>query len=297
MYSIIRQKEASMEEKHFIINYYKNADSGIHMQKIKNSVDAQTAHSHAYFQIYYVLQGSLVHMTENRVSHLTKGDAFIIPPGKTHSICELKDALFYTFSFTKESLETNYKALLIVTQFLQDLSNQDQVHARISIKNDNLLFVETLLEKMYQEFDEKQIGYIDAIRAYATALLTILARYHFENAPLTIPNANNRARILSCMEFIDTNFAESLTLSDMAKWSAISKSEFCRQFLDLSGMTFQNYLHSARIKHASTLIRKNYSISSIYSLCGYNDFSTFYRNFKKIMGCSPSKYRHLSNDT
>ena len=42
-----------MEKKHLLITYYKNMDSGIHVQKINNSLVAQTPHSHAYFQIYY----------------------------------------------------------------------------------------------------------------------------------------------------------------------------------------------------------------------------------------------------
>lgn len=283
-----------MQEKRFIINYYKNADSGIHIQRIKNSEIALTPHSHEYFQIYYILQGSLIHVTGNGTSTLTKGDAFIIPPGCTHSIQEQKDTLFYTFSFTKESLEPTYNSIPLVTQFLQDLNSNGNVHAKISIKNDNLLFVEELMEKMHREFEEKQIGYSDALHTYATALLIILARYHFENAPLTIPKSSNRARIISSMEFIDANFTKQLTLDDMAKWTAMSKSEFCRQFLEFSGTTFQKYLHSARINHAATLIKKDYSISAVHTLCGYNDFSTFYRNFKKIMGCSPMQYRKIS---
>lgn len=285
-----------MEEKRFIINYYKNADSGIHIQKIKNSVDAQKPHSHEYFQIYYVLQGSLLHITEKSQYRLAKGDAFIIPPKKTHSIHTESDSLFYTFSFTEESLDSNRHSFPLAAQFLKDLGEGKSLPDKISVPNEALLFVESLIDKMHCEFQEKQIGYIEVIRASAVILLTHLARYHFESAPLSIPQANNRARILSCIKFIDANFTESLTLNDMAKWAAMSKSEFCRHFLDLSGTTFQKYLHTARIKHAVALIQKNYSISSLYALCGYNDFSTFYRNFKRIMGCSPCQYRKISEN-
>ena len=38
-------------------------------------------------------------------------------------------------------------------------------------------------------------------------------------------------------------------------------------------------------------IEDGYKITAIYGLCGYNDFTTFYRNFKKIMGCSAEEYR------
>lgn len=278
-----------MEKKHFLITYYKNTDSGIHIQKINNSLPAQSPHSHEYFQIYYVLKGSLTHVVGDKEFSLNKGDVFIIPPKCTHKICQPKDALFYTFSFTAESLEANYKSLFLVSQFLQGLEKNYDDPLKISIKK-HTIWIENLLEILHKEFEHKQVGYIDAIRAYATGLLILLARDQFEKVSFSIPKSSNRLQILSCMEFIDTHFAEPLTLNDMAKWSAMSKSEFCRQFLSISGTTFQKYLHSARIKHATKLIKQDYNISSIYCLCGYNDFSTFFRNFKKIMGCSPMQY-------
>ena len=105
-----------MEDRRLIINYYKNSDSGIHIQKIGHSSDAEQTHSHEYFQLYYVLQGSLLHITGDRSCHLKKGDAFIIPPGITHRIAEQTDSLFYTFSFTRESLESNCNSVVLLSQ-------------------------------------------------------------------------------------------------------------------------------------------------------------------------------------
>ena len=280
-----------MIEKHFILSYYKNADSGFYIQRITNSAEAQKTHSHEYYQIYYILQGSLTHITEHGASKLIKGDAFILPPNCRHSIEEVKNAVFYTLSFTKESLETDKKSQLLIFRFFKDLESFDHMHAKIPIKSDQLLLVESLLERLNAEFYEKQIGYGDAMRAYLTLILTVLARAHFENAPLTISDANSRGRIASCVSYIDANLSEPLTLSDMARFCAMSKSEFCKQFSTVSGTTFGTYLHRARIHRAARLIRENYDIGAVYSLCGYNDFSTFYRNFKKIMGCAPSQYK------
>ena len=285
-----------MEERHFIISYYKNEDSGIHIQKIKSSELARSTHSHEYFQIYYVLRGSLLHVTEGNRGRLVKGDAFVIPPQKTHSVADEEDALFYTFSFTKEGLRSDYQTFPLVNRLLQDLCTLDSLPAKISIQSEEILFVEGLMEKMLREFQEKPLGYIDVIRACAVILLTVLARHHFESAPLSIPQSSNRARILACIKFIDESFAEDLTLGDMAKWCTMSKSEFCKQFSSLSGTTFQKYLHSARIKHAVALLQGGRSASTVYSLCGYNDFSTFHRNFKRIMGCTPLQYRKMSKD-
>jgi AraC-like DNA-binding protein len=278
-------------EKHFILNYYKNADCGIHIQKISDSSEAQKTHSHGYFQIYYILQGSLTHMTERESSRLSRGDAFIIPPNRTHSISNLENALFYTVSFAEESLSGASGSLLLIHRFLESLRGGGNLHARIEIKNEQISLVENLLDKLLSEFDGKEIGYGDTVRAYLTIVLTILARAHFEKVPLTMSESHGRERIAACMAYIDENYAEPLALSDMAKWCAMSKSEFCKQFYNMSGATFSHYLNSVRIRRAVKLLESNHSITSVQILCGYNDFSTLYRNFKKIMGCSPLQYR------
>ena len=49
---------------------------------------------------------------------------------------------------------------------------------------------------------------------------------------------------------------------------------------------------SYEIKAEEYLIKKGYKITAIYGLCGYDDFTTFYRNFKKIIGVSPKEYKN-----
>lgn len=45
-----------------------------------------------------------------------------------------------------------------------------------------------------------------------------------------------------------------------------------------------------RIRNAAQRIRAGEKITAVCQLCGYRDFSTFYRNFMKIMGVFPAQY-------
>ena len=55
----------------------------------------------------------------------------------------------------------------------------------------------------------------------------------------------------------------------------------------------QKYITHKCIKEAQILIRTHpeKSISQIVAKTGYQDDSTFYRNFVRITGVSPSKYK------
>lgn len=280
-----------MKKKHFVISYYKNADCGIHIQKIENSTEATMPHSHSYFQIYYIVRGSLTHTTETGTSRLAVGDAFIVPPGRSHSIREPENALFYTFSFTEESLNQSYKPLALVSDFLETVKCTNELRPKIKLHADSVIFVENLLSTMLTEFTKKQPGYTDVLRSYATVLLTVLARHYFLSSDITVSASDNRARMRYCVKYIDENACEPLNLTDIAKWCALSKTAFCKQFSELTGTTFVKYLNRVRINRAIILIEKGCKISAVDGLCGYNDFSTFYRNFKKVTGKSPEEYK------
>ena len=78
----------------------------------------------------------------------------------------------------------------------------------------------------------------------------------------------------------------------MARRSAMSVGNFCNAFITITGHSFKKYLNLKRIEYSVSLIKKNYPLTTIYSLLGYNDYSTFNRNFKKIMGVSPLTYKN-----
>ena len=87
---------------------------------------------------------------------------------------------------------------------------------------------------------------------------------------------------------------EDITLEEITKHSAMSKTRFCSLFAEITGTSFKNYLNMFRIKKAGELILTGEKLSAVSALCGYNDFSTFYRNFKKYMSVSPAEYQEIA---
>lgn len=280
-----------MDRKNFVLTYYKNAIDGIHIHRVEKSIEAQKPHTHEYFQIYYIIKGTLMHFAGENASLLSQGDMFIIPPGKVHYIREADGAVFYSFSFMPDSLGAVDASYRLVQSFLKTLQEGETVKAKISVPAKDALFTENLMEQIYKEFTGGKIGSGEIIRSCALALLAMFARNYFEKIQPEISASDNRELMLHCVEYIKNNYIENITLDEMAKRSAMSKSCFCKLFYEICGTTFNKYLNQQRIKAATKYINEGYKITGIYGLCGYNDFTTFYRNFKKITGISPRRYK------
>lgn len=280
----------TVDYKKFVLSYYKNAMQGVHIQRIQHSEEAEKPHSHDYFQIYYVLGGSLLHSTAYGEAALSAGDMFLLAPGEIHHIKQTESMELFTFSFMPDILGEANETNRLAVNFLKNAPRAFDPCTKASVSSEESLLVKDLLEKIHLEFSEKRLGAGEVIRAYALALIMIFARNLTESIP-TVPRGDETAaRIAHCVEYIESNFSDQIELVQMAKACAMSKSFFCKSFVVHTGMTFHKYLNTCRIRAAIQYIEKGYKITGIYGLCGYNDFSTLYRNFKKITGSSPSEY-------
>lgn len=285
-----------MDIKNFVLSYYKNAEENLHIQKLDKVTEAQKPHTHDYFQIYYISKGTLKHYVENESASLSQGDMFIIPPKVTHYILPSSNTEFYSLSFMASLFSEEYPSNKLAKNFLRFLITNkiEYIKPKITVNPDEIFYIESIMAHILKEFNTKPFAYMDTIQASTLLLVTMLARKYFSKTVNSISDhfENKKQFILHCVEYIKNNYSDQITLDEISKKSAISKSNFCSLFLSITGYSFNNYLNICRIKASTEYIKKGFKITAIYGLCGYNDFSTFNRNFNKIMGMSPREYKN-----
>ena len=93
--------------------------------------------------------------------------------------------------------------------------------------------------------------------------------------------------------FIEKNYAEpEIRLTDAARHSGASPDHLNRLLRRFASTTFHHLLSRYRIEKCLELLHeKNYTLTEIYSRCGFNSATTFDRQFKKWVGCLPSEYK------
>ena len=89
-----------------------------------------------------------------------------------------------------------------------------------------------------------------------------------------------------------TEFYEASTIDAAAGSVGMSRRAFTKLFHEVTGSTWLTHVRRLAINHAKhQLAQTNLSIASVAFECGFNDLSTFYRQFKAQVGVSPRNYR------
>lgn len=92
-------------------------------------------------------------------------------------------------------------------------------------------------------------------------------------------------------EYVFENFAEAISLDDVAKIANMNPSAFSRFFRRVNRKTFSKYLNEVRIGYAcKKLIENKSNIAAICYESGYNNISNFNRQFRAIKNMSPREY-------
>ena len=97
------------------------------------------------------------------------------------------------------------------------------------------------------------------------------------------------------MAYVEQNIANSeANVGDMASAAATSRSGLQRKLRTAMGITPQDLLREARIKHACQLLQHtDKTVAEVAYACGFTDPKYFSRTFKQSTGRSPSEYKRM----
>ena len=97
--------------------------------------------------------------------------------------------------------------------------------------------------------------------------------------------------VLQITHYIDRHLADPLSIEQICSRFYISEAQLARQFKKNLGTTVGEYILTKRLLLAHNLIKKGAKPTAAYLQCGFRDYSTFYRAYKKKFGRSPKDHR------
>lgn len=250
--------------------------------------DVVSLHSHDFYEISLFLSGKLRYLADNKRYQIEKKDILIVPPGFTHCplalhtltepyeriiTCVSKD--FINFFLSKWHAQNVYKTILNRPTLFKTSGTPYEFLCRYLEYN----AIEANLESPYA----------DAFLAGNTLcfLSKLMEAHDIDFAPT---RRLKKELIDNIISYVKKNYSKKITIQTIADEFHIGKTALLKLFKKNFNCTFHQYLNLIRLNAAKNMLAEDLNLETISEAVGFNDYSGFYRAFKKEFGLSPRKY-------
>jgi len=252
-------------------------------------------HFHGEYELAFIITSTGKKFIGDVIDDFGPGDMVFL--GSTLPHFFMNDKQYYTG-------DPNLRVNAYILQFPADYFSDKQLNRPefasilrlLSNSSRGLRFTEetknkaaVLVRKMYQE--QGLIRYFTLIE-----LLNLLGQSDF--TPIASQGYSKYAnydfnnRLVKVYEYSIQNYNKKISLDEVASVAGMNPAAFCRYFKSKMRKTYAEFINELRINNACNMLRNsNETIAYVCYEAGFNNLSNFNRQFKEIIGKSPSDYR------
>ena len=248
-------------------------------------------------------------MKDNKIIIFLSGNVTYIIEGRTYHLKPYDILLVNNHDIHKPIIDSNstYERIVIWadTNFVKEHSDDNcnlEECFKYAIKNDiNLIRLKpdlqneliSLLTKLEASINSQEFGSRILSNAYLIEFLVYINRLILGNNNIIEANECDSIydnQINEILKYINANLNEPLTVDDIANRFYISRYYLMHRFKEQTGYTLHNYISQKRLILAKELLLNNESVMKVSEKCGFIDYSSFLRSFRKMYGTTPKDF-------
>jgi AraC-like DNA-binding protein len=266
-------------------NFLVPIPGNIFMQQEDSSVsNPAKMHYHDFYEIYYLISGNRDYIINGEIFNISPDTIVLVSPNSLH-----------------KTQGGDYKRILIqfTDNYLNNFFNKSTKEKLLSCFNKNYLKIppnnkrdiSVLFFKLLSYYENKDT---DLLFPPLSELLQYLNRFCQEDDNNKITPKYTDKRLTEILKFINQNFTDITSISQIADAFFLNKYYLCHFFKNNTGISLINYINKLKVSHALGLIKNtDMSITNIAMSCGFNATNYFCNTFKKLIGVAPSEYRAM----
>ena len=223
-------------------------------------------HCHDQFEMIIVLDGCVNVTLEGRDFILKQNEMIVVPPLCYHAISANKNERYkrITILFDNDTIPNS-----LLSSF------KDNTCIRVAESR--------VTEKLQTIFSEPDVCFYAPLAEGLTLELLYQPQKELKKDSYTTDST-----LQEILLYIDGHIGNKITLEDIAAHASLSVSSVCHIFTDKMKISPRRYIIQKKMALATKLIRSGVPATLAAAQVGYEDYSGFYKIYKKQTGNAPS---------
>ena len=256
-----------------------------------NRSEDYPVHRHSCLEITIPIEKSYTYIFDDRTIVLNEKEILMVPPDMLHKISGTKSGIRFIYLFNIDFL----KGFFDYEEFKKIISEPLVITSETHPDVYNLIF------ERFMEINDMYFFYSTTVKEISifSKLMDVfgmLMKKDYSEG-LTAPHNDKQREVYikfrTLAEWLAVHSSENVSMDEAANHVGYSKFHFARLFKEYTGMTFNDYQTTLKLKEVERqLTDTDQQISDIAMACGFNNLTSLSRSFKKQYGCSPSQFRN-----
>ena len=254
------------------------------------------AHRHYFAELLLVREGTMLMGTDHAEYPVHSGEAFLVFPNETHAISSPEEAgvLYDVIKMDLGQFSDNPAYAPELSTVMEEAARQ---HATpwFSAESVHEMGLAEQIGACIREVGQMSFGYDLMIRSRLyMVLMQILREWMREGFKIRqrIFSSELHTSISSVTSYIEQHLRETLKVEELAAFCGMSYPAFSRKFRAMYGISCKDYIEQVRVARVEHfLLFTGCELNYICQETGYADCSHMIREFRRLRGTTPARFR------
>ncbi|ATW23903.1 AraC family transcriptional regulator [Candidatus Formimonas warabiya] len=253
-------------------------------------------HYHDFNKVIIFLSGNITYLIEGKSYQLKPWDILLINNNEVHKLLmDPEEAyerivIWVNSSFLSKHLDGECNLFTCFEMALRQRCNLLRLDPQAQHQ------LSYLLAELEKAFESEEFGTGILKNSLMLQFFVLMNRFYLRQRDKEPEGIKFSKEIAAILDYINENLDQDLSLENLSAVFFINKYHLMHKFKMNTGYTVHNYILQKRLIKANMLMRKGIPAGEACICCGFKEYSSFVRSFKKMFGLSPRKYHQAVPD-
>lgn len=232
-------------------------------------------HTHDMFEMLYFIRGDASYYVNGRSYALRPHDLILTRPAHPHQIFLNEQTPYerYLLQFTERTVPLALQAALVSDKDVINMSDVPLLFATFS--------------RLDTYCDELNTDILHAL--FPATICEVLSNFILGDQRPIAEHLTFLPTLERALAHIDRQLPHIRSIEELCRELYITRGHLHHLFVTHLQTTPKRYITEKRLLRAKHELRQGKPPTTVYQECGFADYTSFYRNYKRLFGYAPSE--------